>query len=159
MKNRWPRWSLAGDHRVSSRSVIAKREGYDHQGQRVFGRGVRPRMDNSDHRGQRVYEGSALAVLYSLIHTLNNSVRMLNTWLYFLGPINDTETSVIVCSNDFPNCVENKTIAYEKCDNGQYIFKLKSIEYCGAYCIGTSIRSLRLLLHFKWRDKLCKCIV
>jgi len=52
-----------GDHRESSRSVIAKREGHDHQGQRMFGRGVRPRVDNSDHRGQRVYEGSALAVL------------------------------------------------------------------------------------------------
>jgi len=64
MKNRWLRWSLAGDHRESSRSVIAKREGHDHQGQRVFGRGVRPRVDNSDHRGQRVNEGSALAVLY-----------------------------------------------------------------------------------------------
>jgi len=62
MKNRWPRWSLADEHRESSRSVIAKREGHDHQGQRVFGRGVRPRVDNFDHRGQRVYEGSALAV-------------------------------------------------------------------------------------------------
>ena len=48
---------------ISSRSVFAKREGHDHQGQRVFGRGVRPRVNNSDHRGQRVYEGSALAVL------------------------------------------------------------------------------------------------
>ena len=70
MKNRWPRWSLAGDHRESSRSVIAKREGHDNQGQRVFGRGVRPRVDNSDHRGQRVYEGSALAVLYVTLHIM-----------------------------------------------------------------------------------------
>jgi len=62
------RRSLAGDHRGSSRSVIAKREGHDYQGQRVFGRGVRPRVDNSDHCGQRVYEGSALAVLY--VHCL-----------------------------------------------------------------------------------------
>ena len=64
-KNHWPRWFLAGDHRVSSRSVIAKREGHDHRGQRVYGRSVRPRVDNYDHRGQRVFEGSALAVLYS----------------------------------------------------------------------------------------------
>jgi len=64
MKNCWPRWSLAGDHRESLRSVIALREGHDHQGQRVFGRGVWPRVDNSD-QGQRVYEGSALAVLYT----------------------------------------------------------------------------------------------
>jgi len=64
MKNRWPRWSLVGDHRESSRSVIAKREGHDHQGQWVFGRDVLPRVDNSDHQGQRVYEGSLLAVLY-----------------------------------------------------------------------------------------------
>jgi len=70
MKNRWPRWSLTGDHRESSRSVIAIHEGHDHQGQRVFGRGVWPRVDNSEHRGQRVYEGSALAVLWLILSTL-----------------------------------------------------------------------------------------
>jgi len=92
------------------------------------------------------------------IHTLKNSVRMLNTCSYFIGPINDTDASVIVCSSDFPNCVENKTIEFEKCDNGQYIFKLKSLDYCGAYCIGKSIRSLRIRLHYAWRVQLFSCI-
>jgi len=89
-ENRWPRWSLAGYHRESSRSVIAIREGHDHQGQRVFGRGVRPRVDNSDHRGQRVYEGSALAVLYILKilrYVSNNIHRQLPTMLWALNAL------------------------------------------------------------------------
>ena len=68
MKNPCPRCSLAGDHRESSRLVIAIRDGHDHQGQRVFCRSVRPRVDNFDHRGLRVYECSTLAVLYLIIN-------------------------------------------------------------------------------------------
>ena len=44
MKSRWPRWSLAGDHRESSRSVIAIREGHDHQ---AGSTGVRPRCSTA----------------------------------------------------------------------------------------------------------------
>ena len=97
MKNRWPRWSLAGDHRVSSRSVIAKREGHDHQGQRVFGRGVRPRVDNSYHRGQRVYEGFALAVLYVVNISKFSSKHARD------GGVSGVASFITFFSEDFPS--------------------------------------------------------
>jgi len=64
-----------GDHRESSRSVIAKREGHDHQGQRVFGRGVRPRVDNSDHRGQRFYKRFRAGCTVGVKMVINGSTQ------------------------------------------------------------------------------------
>jgi len=51
-------------------------------------------------------------------------------------PLDDGKTSVTVCSSDLPNCAENQEIEFRKCDEGKYVFFLKNLYYCGAYCVG-----------------------
>jgi len=43
--------------------------------------------------------------------------------------------TVIVC-NGYIGCEDNETIEFEKCENNNFIFKLKRLYSCGAYCVG-----------------------